>query len=233
MLTRPYVGAVPEGALARHMSQTFNYMAGGVGVSAIVAWAVTQIPALQAVAVQGGIVWFIALLALAFFMNTLVFRLQPAMGLLLFVGFSAFMGFSLSPLALIYTGSSIATAFATASIMFAGTAAYGYFTKRSLSAWGNFLMMGVFGLVGVSIVMLVVSLFGINVGPMALVINLLAVPLFAGLTAWETNNIKENFAAYGADELMRSRLAILSAFSLYLNFINMFTSLLHLLGDRR
>ncbi|RYG61293.1 MAG: Bax inhibitor-1/YccA family protein [Alphaproteobacteria bacterium] len=222
-----------ETALSQHMSQVFNYMAGGVGISGVVAWLVTASPAMMQIAIKGQIVWFIALLGMAFMLNSIIFRLQPAAGLAVFAGFSALMGMALSPLALVYTGSSIATAFATASIMFAGTAAYGYFTKRSLSGWGTFLTMGVWGLVGASIIGLVLSLFGVNMGPLSFVISLVAVPLFAGLTAYETNSIRENFASYGRDEIMRSRLAILQATSLYINFINMFTSLLHLMGDRR
>lgn len=222
-----------DSALSSHMSQVLNYMAGGVGISGLVAYLATTNPALMQIAVKGQIVWLIAILGAAFMLQSIIFRLQPAAGLAVFAGFSALMGFALAPLALVYTGSSIATAFFTASVMFAGTAAYGYFTKKSLSSWGTFLIMGVWGLVGASLIGLVLSLFGINMGPMAMVLNIIAIPLFAGLTAWEVNSIRENFAAYGRDELTRSRLAILQATSLYINFINMFTSLLHLMGDRR
>lgn len=222
-----------ETALSHHLSQVFNYMAGGVGVSALVAWAVSSSPALLTVAMKGSLFFFLALLGMAIFLQRIIFSLQPAAGLAVFAGFSALMGLALAPLAIIYTSSSIATAFVVAAVMFAGTAAYGYFTKRSLSSWGTFLIMGVWGLVGVSLVTLVLSLFGVNMGPMNLIINIIAVPLFAGLTAYDVNNIKETFAAYGRDELMRSRLAILQATSLYINFINMFTSLLSLMGSRR
>jgi FtsH-binding integral membrane protein len=220
-----------ESALSQHMSQVFNYMAGGVGISGVVAYLATTNPALMQLAIKGQIVWFIALFAAAFMLNTIIFRLQPAAGLAVFAGFSALMGLTLAPLALIYTGSSIATAFATATVMFAGTAAYGYFTKRSLSGWGTFLMMGIWGLIG-AVINLVLSLFGINTGPLSFVISLVAVPLFAGLTAYQTNEMRENFAHYGHDNLLRSRLAIIQATSLYINFINMFTSLLHLTGER-
>lgn len=226
-------GSTAESALSQHMSQVFNYMAGGVGVSGIVAYAVTTSPALMQIAMKGQIVWFIALFGVAIMLQKIVFSLQPAAGLAVFAGFAALMGLSLAPLAMVYTGSSIATAFATASIMFAGTAAYGYFTKKSLSSWGTFLMMGVWGLVGASIIGLVLSLFGVNMGPMSFVISLIAVPLFAAMTAYDVNNIRETFASYGRDEVMRSRLAILQATSLYINFINMFTALLNLMGDRR
>lgn len=222
-----------ETALSQHMSQVFNYMAGGVGVSALVAWFTTTNPALLQLALKGNLIFMLVVLGAAFFLQQIIFRLQPAAGLAVFAGFSALMGFALAPLALIYTSSSIASAFAVATIMFAGTAAYGYFTKRSLSGWGTFLVMGVWGLFGAMLVSLVLSLMGINMGPFNFALNLIAVPLFAGLTAWEVNTIKETFSQYGRDELTRSRLAILQATSLYINFINLFTSLLRLMGDRR
>ncbi|MBI1308609.1 MAG: hypothetical protein GC129_01945 [Proteobacteria bacterium] len=222
-----------EQALSSHLNQTFGYMAGGVGISGIVAWLTTTNATLLEVAMRGNLIWFIAVLVLAFTLQRIVFSLQPAAGLAVFAGFSALMGFALSPLAVIYTGSSIATAFGVAAIMFGGTALYGYFTKRSLAAWGTFLIMGVWGLVGISIVTMLVSLFGVSVGPMNTVINLIAIPLFAGLTAWEVNTIRDTFAMYGRDELLRSRLAILQATSLYINFINIFISLLSLMGQRR
>lgn len=222
-----------ETGLARHLSQTFNYMAGGVGISGLMAYLVSLSPTLANIAVKGGFVWMIGVLVLAFTLQRIVFSLQPAAGLAVFAGFSALMGFAIAPVVLTYTNSSIASAFGIAAIMFAGTSAYGYFTKKSLSGWGTFLIMGVWGLVGFSLVSLVLSLFGVNMGPMAMVLNLIAVPLFAGLTAYEVNTIRETYAIYGRDELLRSRLAILQACSLYINFVNMFTSLLSLIGNRR
>lgn len=222
-----------ESALSRHLSQVFNYMAGGVGISALVAWLTTTNMALMQVAAKGGIVWMLLLLGVAFFLNRIVFSLQPAAALGVFAGFSALMGFSLAPLVAMYTGSSVATAFGIAALMFVGVSLYGYTTQKSLSGWGTFLIMGVWGLVGVSLVGLLLSLFGISMGPLNMVINIVAVPLFAGLTAYEVNNIKETFATYGHDDLTRSRLAILQATGLYINFINMFISLLQLVGDRR
>ncbi|MCA3243694.1 MAG: Bax inhibitor-1/YccA family protein [Alphaproteobacteria bacterium] len=220
-------------ALTHHMNQTFSYMAAGVGVSGIVAYLTMQSPALLNLAVQGGLVWFMVLLGLAFFLHKLIFSLQPAAGLAVFAGYSAFMGFVFAPLVAMYTGASVASAFAVAAIMFAGTAAYGALTKRSLSGWGTFLSMGVWGLLGAVVVTMVMGLFGMQVGFMQTAINLIAVPLFAAMTAWQVNEMRDTFAAYGQDELMRSRLAVLQAVGLYVNFINMFISLLQLLGQQR
>jgi FtsH-binding integral membrane protein len=236
MALRPLTQSSANGyqlALAQHLNQTFSYMAAGVGLSGVVAYVTMNVPGLLQIAVAGGFVWMIALIALSFFLHKLIFTLQPAAGLAVFAGYSAFMGFAFSPLVAMYTGASVVGAFAVAAVMFAGVALYGYTTRRSLSGWGTFLQMGVWGLLGVVLVTLVMGLFGMNVGFMQMAINLVAVPLFAAMTAYDVNNMKENFAAYGQDELLRSRLSILQSVSLYVNFINMFISLLQLLGERR
>jgi len=220
-------------ALTQHMNQTFSYMAAGVGLSGIVAYLTMQNPVLLSLAVKGGVIWFIALLGLAFFLHKLIFSMQPAAGLAVFGAYSAFMGFVFAPLVAMYTGASVASAFGVAAMMFAGTAAYGFLTKRSLSGWGTFLSMGVWGLLGAVLITMVMSLLGMNVGFMQTAINLVAVPLFAAMTAWQVNEMRDTFAAYGQDELLRSRLSILQAVSLYVNFINMFLSLLQLLGQQR
>jgi FtsH-binding integral membrane protein len=222
-----------DAALAQHLSQTFNYMVGGVGLSGLVAWLTTTSPALMEVAVRGNLIFLLVWLAFGFFMSRLVFSLQPAAALGVFAAFSALTGFSLAPLVFLYTGASIVTAFAVAAVMFAGASLYGYITKRSLSGWGTFLVMGVWGLFGVMIVNLLLSLFGHGISGLQTVISLIAVPLFAALTAYDVNQIKETFFMYGRDDLMRSRLAILSATQLYINFLNMFIQLLSLIGVRR
>lgn len=222
-----------QAALSHHMSQVFNYMTGGVAVSGLVAWAVSTSPALMGIALKGNLIFLIAWLAYGFFMNRIVFSLQPAAALATFIGFSALTGFSLAPIAFLYTGASIVAAFGTAAVMFAGASAYGYLTQKSLSSWGTFLMMSCWGLLGLGLTTMVLGLFGINTAGMSFAFSLIAVPLFAGVTAWEVNTIRETFAMYAADELTRSRLAILSACSLYMNFVNMFINLLQLMGDRR
>lgn len=224
---------VAQSAVAQHMNQTFSYMSGGVALSGIVAYLVTSSPEMLAVAAKGQLIFMLVWLAFGFFMQRIVFSLQPAAGLAAFGAFSALTGFSLAPLVYMYTGASIVSAFAVASVMFAGAAAYGYFTKKSLSSWGTFLMLGTWGLLGLGLVTIVMNLMGIATPGMSFAFSLIAVPLFAGLTAWEVNSIKETFAMYGGNELNRTRLAILSACSLYMNFVTMFINLLQLMGDRR
>lgn len=222
-----------DAALGQHMSQVFNYMSGGVALSGLVAYLVSTSPALLMLALKGNLIFMLVWLAFGFFMQKIVFSLSPAMALGVFAAFSALTGFSLAPMVLMYTGASIVGAFATASVMFAGASMYGYFTNKSLSSWGTFLMLGSWGLLGLGLSTIVLGLFGVNVSGMSLAFSIIAVPLFAGLTAWEVNTIRETFAMYGRDVQLQSRLAILSACSLYMNFIAMFINLLQLMGQRQ
>lgn len=227
------VAARTESALAQHMSQTFNYMTAGVALSGVVAYLVSSSPMLMNLAIKGNLVFMLVWLAFGFFMHSMVFRLQPAAALGVFAAFSALTGFSLAPLVMMYTGASIVAAFATASIMFAGASAYGYFTQKSLSGWGTFMMMGMWGLLGLGLTTIVLGLFGVPTAGLSFAFSLIAVPLFAGVTAWEVNTIRETYHHYANDELMRSRLSILQATSLYMNFITIFINLLQLMGERR
>lgn len=222
-----------QSAVTQHLSQVFNYMAGGVALSGVVAYLTVNSPALLQVALKGNLIFLLVWLAFGFFMQRIVFSLQPAAALGVFAGFSALTGFSLAPLVFMYTGASVAMAFAVTAVMFAGASAYGYFSKKSLSGWGTFLMLSTWGLLGLGLVSIVMGLFGVNVAGLSFAFSLIAVPLFAGVTAWEVNTMKETFSAYGGNELNRSRLAILSATSLYMNFVTMFINLLQLIGDRR
>ena len=234
LFATPRTGTVAESALANHMSQTFNYMIGGVGLSGLVAYLTYNTPALMQIAMQGGLIFMLVWLAFGFFMHKIVFSLSAAGGLAVFAAFAALTGFCLTPLVAQYTGASVASAFAIAAVMFAGASAYGYFTGKSLSGWGNFLMLGAWGLVGAVVVNLVVSLVtGSPIQGLSFVISLIAVPLFAAMTAWETNQIKETFCAYANDQQVRSRLAILSATGLYMNFVTMFIHLLNIIGVLR
>ena len=233
--TTAAIGNVTEAGLAKHMQQIFNYMTGGVAVSGVVAWLTLNTPALLNIAAGQGtqILFLVIWIGFAFFMHKILFSFSPKVALGVFAAFSALTGFALSPLALVYTGASIATAFFTAAVMFGGASLYGYFSKKSLSGWGNFLMMGAWGLVGAIVVHMIMSLFGAASDGLSFIISLLAVPLFAGITAWETNSMKEQYAYLAGDETTRSSTAIYGAAGLYMNFVVMFLHLLNLLGQQR
>ena len=145
----------------------------------------------------------------------------------LFWAFAAVMGLSLSTLFLAYTGASIAQTFFATAAAFLGLSFWGYKTKKDLSAWGSFLIMGVVGL----IVAMLINLF-LQSSAMALAISAIGVLLFAGLTAYDTQRIKSMYFYVQGTEMV-GKTVIMGALSLYLDFINMFQFLLSFMGDRR
>lgn len=228
---------VSDTELAGFMRQVFNYMTGGVALSGLVAYITASSPALLGIAISGATPWiFMAVwLGFGFFAPKIIFSVSPAIGLAVFAAFSAITGFALTPLVLAYTGASVAVAFFTAVFMFGGAALYGYATGKSLSGWGNFLMMGLWGVIGAIVLQIVLNLFGINTGPMSFIISLVTVPLIAGVTAYETNQLKETYAVLRqqGDDVTTSRVSIIGAVGLYTSFVTLFIHLLNLLGQRR
>ena len=144
----------------------------------------------------------------------------------LFYAFAAVMGLSLSSILLIYTGSSVARAFFITSASFGALSLYGYTTRRSLAAMGSFLVMGLFGLIIASIVNIFVQSSAFQFG-----LSILTVLIFAGLTAWDTQSIKAMYLASDGYEVATKK-SINGALMLYLDFINIFTALIQLTGDR-
>jgi FtsH-binding integral membrane protein len=144
-----------------------------------------------------------------------------------FWAYAALLGASLSTILLIYTASSVASAFFATAAGFASLSLYGYTTKRDLSGLGSFLMIGLVGLIVASLI----NMF-VQSGPMGFVISVVGVLIFAGLTAYDTQRLKNEYV-YGAMEGdVMERSAIMGALSLYLDFLNLFTMLLSLLGNR-
>ena len=142
--------------------------------------------------------------------------------------YSALVGLSLSSIFLVFTGASITQTFFVTAASFGALSLYGYTTKRDLSAMGSFLIMGLFGLIIASLV----NLF-LQSSAMQFAISVIGVLVFAGLTAWDTQKIKNMYDYVAHDETMMGRSAIMGALSLYLDFINLFMFLLQFLGDRR
>jgi FtsH-binding integral membrane protein len=153
-------------------------------------------------------------------------RLSTATAQMLFWAFATVMGLSMSSIFLVFTGTSIAQTFFATAAAFLGLSLYGYTTKRDLSAFGTFLIMGVVGLLVAS----VINIF-LKSGTMQLVISFVGVLLFAGLTAYDTQRIKSMYA-YVAGTDMMGKTVIMGALSLYLDFVNMFTFLLQFMGQR-
>ncbi|HEX8056398.1 MAG TPA: Bax inhibitor-1/YccA family protein [Novosphingobium sp.] len=221
-------GATYDQGLRRHMLSIYNYMASGVLLSGVVA----LLFASSGLALQIMVTplrWVIALapLAFVFAMSFGVNRMKTSTLQALFWGFSVAMGLSLSAIFLIYTGPSIATAFFAAAAAFAGLSLVGYTTKKSLSGLGTFMTMGLIGLLVAMVINMIWPMPGLTAA-----IPFLGVLIFAGLTAWDTQRLKNEYQYVQGTELA-GKVVVMGALSLYLDFINMFQFLLSILGDRR
>jgi FtsH-binding integral membrane protein len=169
----------------------------------------------------------LAPLAFVMFLSFRVYKMSPAAAQIAFWAFAAVMGVSLSSIFLVFTGASIAQVFFVTAAAFASLSVYGYTTQKDLSGWGSFLIMGVVGIILAALVNIFLQSSGLMFA-----INVLGVLIFAGLTAYDTQQIKDGYYQVRGDSAMMAKSAIMGALSLYLDFINMFTSLLQLMGSR-
>lgn len=227
---------IDEG-LRAHMSKVYGTMSVGMLVTFAVAWAfgtndqllsVLRDPITLSPTILGWIVAF-APLGLVFLFGGIINRISAAAAQLFFYGFAAVMGASISYIFAVFTGMSIAQIFLITSIAFASLSLWGYTTKKDISGWGSFLIMGVIGLVVASVVNIWLQSPGIMFA-----VSALGVLIFAGLTAYDTQNIKNTYLsmAHSGDQEWLAKSAIMGALSLYINFINMFMMLLSLFGNR-
>ncbi|WP_294300401.1 Bax inhibitor-1/YccA family protein [uncultured Sphingomonas sp.] len=224
--------AAYDAGLRSYMLSVYNYMASGVLLTGIVALLFAsggvQSPA-AAVFFGGGILKYIIMFSPLAFVMVLSFginRLSTGAMQMIFWAFAAVMGLSMSTIFLIYSGASIAITFFATAVAFLSLSLYGYTTKRDLSGFGTFLIMGVVGLIVASLLNLWFKSPAIN-----LAISAIGVLLFAGLTAYDTQRIKSMYD-YVAGTDMMGKAVIMGALSLYLDFINMFQFLLSFLGSR-
>jgi FtsH-binding integral membrane protein len=178
--------------------------------------------------------WVVMLapLGMVFAISFGIQRMRPATAQLMFWIFSALMGISLSTIFLVYTHTSIARVFFITSATFGALSLWGYTTKRDISGWGAFLYMGLIGLILASVVNLILAAFGMASSAMQFIISVVGVLIFAGLTAYDTQRLKSEYVYGRMEGEAAERSAIMGALSLYLNFINLFTLLLQLLGQR-
>ena len=212
-------------------------MSVGMLLTFAVAWAVGTSPALLAIFrdpitlspnILGWIVMF-APLGMVFMFGAMINKFSAAAAQTFFYVFASVMGLSMAWIFVAFTGLSIANVFLITSISFAGLSLYGYTTKKDISGWGTFLIMGVIGL----IVAMIVNIF-LQSPAIMFAVSILGVLIFAGLTAYDTQKIKTNYiehAAHGDQEWL-AKSAIMGALNLYLDFINMFMFLLQLFGNR-
>jgi FtsH-binding integral membrane protein len=228
--------AVVDAGLRAYMIRVYNYMASGVALTGVVAW-FTYGQAVQdgqltpfGQTLFGGpatIILFLATLGIVFFMSFRINKLQPSTALMLFMGYAALLGLMLSSVFLVYTGASITRTFFISAASFGALSLYGYTTQRDLSPIGSFLIMGLFGIILASLVNIWLGSQGLS-----FVISVVGVLIFAGLTAWDTQRIKEMYSAQD-DGTVAGRKAVMGALALYLDFINLFLFLLRFMGDRR
>ncbi|PWR18101.1 Bax inhibitor-1/YccA family protein [Zavarzinia compransoris] len=210
------------------MLRVYNYMGLGLVITGLVAMIVASTPALYVPIFGTPLKWVVMLapLAFIFFFSFKLQTMSGATAQTMFWAFCAVMGLSMASIFLVFTGTSIARTFFIAAGMFGATSLYGYTTKRDLSQFGSFLMMGLIGVV-------IASIVNIFLGSTMLqfVVSVVGILVFVGLTAWDTQSIKEQYAEnYDAES--KQKLAVFGALSLYLNFVNIFQLLLSLTGER-
>ena len=220
-----------DAGLRAHMNKVYGTMSVGMLITFMAAWAVGNNAAMMSTLFTGFtryIVMF-APLIMVFAFGAAINKLSAAAAQLFFYAFATVMGVSISYIFVVFTDFSIAQIFLVTSIAFAGLSLWGYTTKKDISGWGSFLIMGLIGL----IVAMVVNIFLASPAIM-FAISIIGVLIFAGLTAYDTQNIKNTFLAHAhhGDSEWMGKAAIMGALSLYLNFINMFMMLLSLLGNR-
>ncbi|UOA26336.1 Bax inhibitor-1/YccA family protein [Pseudosulfitobacter sp. DSM 107133] len=226
-----------DAGLRAHMNKVYGTMSVGMLLTFLVAWAVGSNPDLLGIFrnpetlqpnILGWIVMF-APLGMVFAFGAAINRLSAAGAQLFFYTFASVMGLSLSWIFVAYTGMSIAQVFLITSIAFAGLSLWGYTTKKDISGWGSFLIMGVIGILVASIV----NIF-LQSPAIMFAVSILGVLIFAGLTAYDTQKIKNDYIQHAAqmDSEWLGKAAIMGALNLYLDFINMFMFLLQLFGNR-
>jgi len=245
--TRTGTAALDEG-LRTYMLSVYNYMAAGLAITGIVAYLVYEMAVTKdagsAVATLGknGIMltefgrlvfvsplkWVLLLapLGLVFFMSARIHKMSVQGAQLTFWIYAALVGASIASIFLVYTHGSISRVFFITAATFGGLSLYGYTTSKDLSGWGSFLIMGLIGIV-------IASVVNIFVGSTALqfAVSVIGVLVFAGLTAYDTQQIKEEYFA-GDSQLVAGQKAIMGALRLYLDFLNMFLMLLSLFGNK-
>ena len=217
-----------DAGLRSYMLSVYNYMGSGVLLTGIVAMLAYN-SGFTASLIGSPLMWVVMLAPLAFVLvlSFGINKLSTGAAQALFWVYAAVMGLSMSTIFLAFTASSIATTFFATAAAFLGLSLYGYTTKRSLSGVGSFLVMGLIGLIVASIV----NIF-LGSGVLAFAISVIGLLIFAGLTAWDTQRLKQDYDYLAQDGQMMQKASVMGALTLYLNFVNMFQFILSLTGSR-
>ncbi|MDO9416564.1 Bax inhibitor-1/YccA family protein [Pararhizobium sp.] len=226
-------GAMIDEGLRTYMLRVYNLMALGLAITGIAAYGTfvmaTSNPAFAQLLYGSPLKWVVMLapLGLVFFLSFKINSMSVSAAQTTFWIYAGLMGLSLSSIFLLYTGQSVVQTFFVTAASFGALSLYGYTTKKDLSAMGSFLIMGVFGLIIASLV----NIF-LQSSALSFAISAIGVLVFAGLTAYDTQKIKEMYFE-SDDSTVAGRKAIMGALTLYLDFINLFMFLLQFLGNRR
>lgn len=218
--------AYSEG-LRTYMLSVYNYMALGLGLTGGVALLVVSSPALMQAIMPMMLLFIIAPVALVFFLSFKINTMKYTTAQTVFWIYAALNGVAFSVIFMAYTYESIARVFFITAGMFGAMSLYGYTTRKDLTAWGSFLFMGLIGLIIASIVNIFVAS-----SMLQFMVSIAGVIIFTGLTAYDTQSIKEAYVEGSSAEVAGKR-AIFGALRLYLDFINLFLMMLRLMGDRR
>ena len=222
---------VDEG-LRAYMLKVYNYMTGGLVLTALTAWGTLNTPLFNLFFKQTGLTlygWLVLLapLLMVFLFNWVIRRGSLGQVQAVFWGFAALMGASLAPIMLIYTASSMTRVFLITAGTFGAMSLYGYTTKRDLTSMGSFLIMGLWGVIIASLV----NIF-LKSPAMYYALSYISVAIFVGLTAFDTQMIRNMYFASDNEDTY-TRKAVAGALSLYMDFINLFLNLLRIMGNRR
>lgn len=217
--------------LRAHMNKVYGLMSAAMLITGAVAYIVGSSPSLLAMIYSTPLQWIVMLapLGVVFFLSARVHKMTLSTAQAVFWGFAGLMGLSISYIFAVYTGMAIAQTFLVTAIAFAGLSLYGYSTKKNLSGLGSFLFMGLIGIIAAAIINIFVGSPAI-----AFAISVIGVLVFAGLTAYDTQNIKNTYLqmAHTNNTEWLGKAALMGSLSLYLNFLNMFLMLLSLFGQR-
>lgn len=212
-------------------NMVYAWMSVGLAVTGLVAWLVSQSPSLLNVLFANKFMYLAFLLgafAISWFAQSAALRISVAAGLGLFMLYAVLIGALVSFIFIVYPGSTIASAFVVTGGTFAGISLYGFVTKRDLSTMGSYMIMGFWGLFLASIVNVFVAS-----NALSWIITYGVLAVFIGITAWETQRLKQIADATASNSNLAARYAVIGSLVLYISFINMFMSILRIMGDRR
>ena len=233
--TKQTIGAVREATnydegLRSYMLTIYNYMGSGLAITGLVAMMVASSETLMQLIFGTPLQWVVALapLLMIIFVMPNIYNYSVGKAQAMFWIFAGLMGMSLSSIFIVYTGESIARTFFITASVFGAMSLYGYTTKKDLTSMGSFMIMGLVGVIIAS----VVNLF-LQSSALQFVLSLLSVAIFIGLTAYDTQRLKQVYYQFAGTGEMAVKAAIYGALQLYMDFINLFLQLLHLFGNRR